>query len=156
MIARTVRRGGARTLRRIARSRAGAAAVELALILPVAIVVFAGCADYGLMVRTANALQVAARAGATYAAVYPSDAAGIAQAAQSAASLDPTTLTVTPAQFCGCASGAATGCGTSCADGGPTRTYVSVSVSQPYTPVTPFAGFMLPSMLSAQATLRTK
>jgi len=156
MIARAIGRQGRPVLRSLAACRAGVAALELALILPVAVLVFAGCADYGLMVRNANALQTAARAGAAYAAEYSSDVAGITQAAGSAAALDATTLAVAATNFCGCSDGGAAACSAACPDGGPTRSYVSVSVTQPYTPVTPFAGLVLPPALTAQVTLRTK
>ena len=156
MSGRTVHHRLLQAVRGLTLSQAGNAAVELALILPVAAVVLSGVADYGVMVRTSNALQTAARAGAAYAAQYPSDAAGITQAAGSAAALDPATLTIAATQFCGCSNGSTVACGAPCADGGPTNVHVSVSVAQPYRPLTPFGGFVLPTTLTAQATLRTQ
>jgi Flp pilus assembly protein TadG len=143
------------SIRRLPGDRRGNAAVELALVLPIVVALLSGVIDFGMMVRATNALQTMARAGAAYAAKYPADSAGIAQAATGAAALDPTTLSVTATQFCEC-SGAAVACGSACPAGGAMSVHVSVAVAQPYHPLTPFADAVLPSTLTAQATMRTQ
>lgn len=143
-------------MRRLAGDRRGNAAVELALVLPIVAALLSGIVDVGMMVRAANALQTAARAGAAYAAKYPTDSAGIAQAATGAAALDPSTLSVTATQSCECSNGGAVACGSACPAGGAMSVHVSVAVAQPYHPLTPFADAVLPSTLTAQTTMRTQ
>jgi Flp pilus assembly protein TadG len=144
------------SIRRLAGDRRGNTAVELALVLPIVVALLSGVIDFGMMVRATNAMETAARAGAAYAAKYPADSAGIAQAATGAAALDPSTLSVTAAQFCECSNSGILACGTSCPNGGTTSVHVSVTVAQPYHPLTPFAEAVLPSTLTAQATMRTQ
>jgi Flp pilus assembly protein TadG len=142
-------------LRRLTGDRRGNAAVEFALGLPIVAALLSGIVDFGMMVRATNALQTAARAGAAYAAKYPDDGAGIARVATASAQLDPATLSVTATQSCECDGGAAP-CGTACPGGEILNVHVSVRVAQPYRPLTPFAGAVLPSTLTARAALRTQ
>jgi Flp pilus assembly protein TadG len=62
----------------IRRSSAGQSLVELALVLPILIVLFLGTAEIGRIYFAQIALEEAVQEGATYAAQQPTDGAGIA------------------------------------------------------------------------------
>ncbi|WP_170984976.1 TadE/TadG family type IV pilus assembly protein [Roseomonas sp. AR75] len=129
------------------RRRAGTASIELALLVPVLAAVLVGMFDWGMAIDQRLRLQSAARAGAQQALRTPGDRTAIA-AAVLAAAPDFAALSVTPSPvWCECAK-AATSCSTDC-DGGLSR-YVRVTVSHPFSPLTP-AG---PTSVSANVTLR--
>lgn len=69
------------------RGEAGQAAVEFAIVLPVALVVVLGVVQVGLALRNELAVNVAAREGARAAAVTTDMSAAAAQAARGAVSL---------------------------------------------------------------------
>ena len=112
-----------RVLRRLGRSRRGAAAVELALTAPFILGLLVPIADVGAYVYDYMQIQLAAQAGGEYAARHGWDPTGIQNAVISAAPglrlalvdnnfLAPANSDVLPApftpqavQFCGCASG---------------------------------------------------
>lgn len=78
----------------------GQALVEFSLILPAFLLVLAGVLMFGLVMHDYISLAEAARAGARYAAIDPSNDTAIINAAKTAApTYDPNTLTVqtTPA-----------------------------------------------------------
>jgi Flp pilus assembly protein TadG len=88
-------------------TRRGAAAMELALVLPILILLALGCVDYGRYAYYSVAVQNAARAGAEYAAMNPYSTGGqsawtngVIQAAQdemtNQTGYDPAALSVTP------------------------------------------------------------
>ena len=113
----------ARALRRLARSRRGAAAVEFALISPFLLGLMVPLGDLGAYVYDNMEIQLAAQAGGEYAARHAWDPTGIENAILSAApSLNlqlvdnrfappnntdvlPAPFTPTNVQFCGCANG---------------------------------------------------
>jgi Flp pilus assembly protein TadG len=55
------------------RGRTGAAAVELALVLPVMVTIILGCIDFGRFAYTYAAVAASARAGAAYGVNHPFD-----------------------------------------------------------------------------------
>ena len=72
------------------RPRGGAAAVELALVLPLLIFLALGCVDFGRYAYYSIAVQNAARAAAAYAVInpYPTDAPAIWTSALAQAAVD--------------------------------------------------------------------
>jgi len=89
------------------RSQCGGALVELAIALPVLIVVFAATIDFARVFYTAMALTDAARAGAQYGAhnaANSTDAAGMQSAASAAT--NTTGITAVATRLCQCATDA--------------------------------------------------
>lgn len=85
----------------------GGALVELALVLPVLILVFVGTVDYARVFHTSQALNNAARAGARYGSHTPArsgDIAGMQTAATTATNI--TGVTAVASRSCQCATSA--------------------------------------------------
>jgi hypothetical protein len=133
----------------------GNVAIELAFAVPVALLLLVMLFDFAFGFYDRMALESGARAGAQYAMKKPTDTAGIMAAAADASGLDPTTITVTPANFCECPDGTSVDCSGGCV-GGPTLNFVSVAVSAPYRPILPCPGLGSLITLSATATLRVR
>ena len=95
-----------------------------------------------------------ARAGVQAGFNNSADTAAMTRAVDNASGLNAAAVTVTPTNSCGCADGSTPACGGTCADGSTLRTYVSVTVSEPYSLLLSYPGFASPVTLSATATLR--
>jgi Flp pilus assembly protein TadG len=126
--------------RHIRRNQRGTAAVEFALVATVLTALLPAATDLALAIWANQQVGNAARAAAEYAATNaPSyNSSNISTAATSATSRSG--VTATPSEYCGCAgaSGVATqACGSACAGGPTTGTYVSVTASTSYTPILP-------------------
>ena len=83
----------------------GASAVELAVSIPVLVVILVGAIDFGRVFYTAMGLTNAARAGAQYGSqnnVKSTDTAGMQSTAQTSAQNDLGTITAAASQTCGC------------------------------------------------------
>jgi Flp pilus assembly protein TadG len=119
----------ARAARRL--GRRGGALVELALVLPMLLILTIGLLEFGLLGLRHMALTGAVRAGIDYAFQY-GDVDGTRRAVQSAAGNN--SATVNTNQWCECA-GATVTCGGPCADNTAQQVYVSVSVSETYVPI---------------------
>ena len=94
--------------------RLGAAALELAIALPVLVLLAVGVADFGRMFYTGIAVANAARAAAEYgshAVANSTDTSLINQAGRNDAA-DAGSVTVTSERFCRCPDGTAPDCGT--------------------------------------------
>jgi Flp pilus assembly protein TadG len=138
------------------RDRAGVAALEFGLILPVLVLLAAGLADLGVYLRTRSALAGGVAAAGQYAfllgpTVSASTLSGIVSASSGLGGL--TVQVSGPA--CACPSGtppalAAATCGSLCADGRAAGTYITISARFPYTPALP--GFSLPGSDSLSET----
>jgi Flp pilus assembly protein TadG len=80
------------------RRERGQSLVEVALVLPVLLIILAGVLDLGRMYFSYVAITDAAGEGATYAAMHPDDSAGIYQRAQEATGglvqIDPANVNV--------------------------------------------------------------
>jgi Flp pilus assembly protein TadG len=152
-------------MRRPCRSEAGAALVELALALPVVVVVFVATIDFARVFYTSMALTDAARAGAQYGslnAANSGDIPGMKAAAESAT--NTTGILATPTRLCQCATDIGTfgdtspfnTCGaTSCSGGQHLVVTVTVTTTKDFTTV--ITGFpSIPSLvhLSRTATMR--
>jgi Flp pilus assembly protein TadG len=144
-----------RTLRCVAmRDDAGQSLVELALILPVFVLLILGAVEFGQLAYAAIEVSNAARAGVQYgaqSAATAADAAGMVAAARNDGSNVYQTygLTVTPTTFCSCSNAAAVpvqgGCpaaATTCsANGARVLNYVEVNTSATITPLIHYPGF---------------
>ena len=76
-------------IRRVSRDERGTQLVELSLVLPVMILLFASVAEFGRFFYTYSTLAKAARGAARYATTRPFDTTDIAQAQSLAAFGDP-------------------------------------------------------------------
>ncbi len=142
------------SLARLARCRSGAAALETAAMLPFFSLLLAGLFDFGTATMDAMALGSAARAGAQYALTQPADTAGIAAVVAAATRLDASALTITATNFCECPDGGSVPCNGTCGPGITVHRFVTIRVTQPFTSLLPYPGFMRPAQLSGTAVLR--
>ena len=160
------------TVRARWRTDAGGALVELALVLPVLILVFVGTVDFGRVFYASQSLTNAARAGAQYGAASPAlsgDFAGME--ARAVAATNTPGVTAAATRLCQCASNAgvfsptapaANTCTgvvtTSCPGGGHLVVTVTVSTTRTFTTV--MAGglpsFMQSMTLTRSATQRAQ
>ncbi len=86
-------------------STAGGALVELALVLPVLVLVFAGTVDFGRVFYTSQSLVNAARAGVQYGAHSPARSADLSgMEAVAEASTNTSGITAVASRLCQCAS----------------------------------------------------
>lgn len=141
---------------RLIRCRDGVGAVEFALLLPILLTLLLGVADFGLAVNEKMRLTSAARAGAQWAYKKAGDTGGVALAVQQAAGLDAGRITIATQSFCGCVSGAAVACDGTCNDGNGVRSYVTVTVSENWSPLIISTVMASPVTLSGTVTLRLK
>lgn len=144
------------------RSERGAALVELALAVPMLIIVLIGIADFARVFYHAAGLTNAARAGAQYGAQSVVWSAASTQAAAESASPTTQPYTVsTPARTCGCmddagANFAAVACSASCASGRHMAVFVTVSASKTFSSVMTFGTFPPPVNLVRGVTMRAQ
>jgi len=150
----------------------GVSVTELALVLPLSLVLFIGILDFGRVYYSAIATSHAARAGVQYGAqdnIKSGDFAGMRQAASDALG-DVSNFTVTACRYCRCADG--TGSCTSCnasADGCSTgsgclstcsstapQVYVQVTVDKVFTTLFPYPGLPSRADLNRKATMRVQ
>lgn len=149
---------GRRVFRRLSglhRSERGGAMVELAVVLPVLILIAIGVMDYGRVYFTSVAVANAARAGAEW------GAADIGHQTQftnmeNFARLDGAeagTMTVTASRVCRCGA-TAVACSTSCGAYGPPRVYIQVVATKPVTMLLNYPGLPATVTVSRTATFR--
>ncbi|MGH6839499.1 MAG: TadE/TadG family type IV pilus assembly protein [Methylocella sp.] len=123
------------------RDKRGSVAIEFALIGSALVLLLMAATDLSLAIRARAEVGNAARAGQEFAAINGWDApsgANIQTAATSATSLPG--VTATPSTFCGCATASGITqltCGSACAAGGTTGTYITVTVQGKYSPLFP-------------------
>jgi len=143
----------------LSRCRRGASAVEFGIIAPVMILLLSGLADLAAAMQQAIQLENAARAGGQFAMSFPENQAGIAAAATAALDSAAAGATVVAsAPFCACPGGgnAPVACeGTPCA-GSPAGTYVTVTVTRPFTAIVGIGSFVLPATLRGDAVIRVR
>lgn len=140
-------------------SDAGAAAVELAVVLPVLMLLAIGIADYSRVFASAITVANAAKAGAQYGVqttVTSNDTAAINFAARQDA-LDAGSITVTSTRVCRCADGSIVNCVTAtCEAYGAPRIYVTVTVSKAVDMLFDYPGLPAAINVSRTATLRAQ
>jgi len=146
------------TTRRLFGREDGSAQVELALMVPVLLLLLCGVLDFGRAYYLAQGVAGAAHAGAEYGAQNPSDTAGMQSAAQIAAP-NVTGLTIaTPTYGCECANGTSfsASCSTKPTCSGSNAVYlVSVKASVSYVPWFPWPGLPHTVAISNTAKMRS-
>jgi len=155
-----------------AERRRGASVMELAVLLPLLLVLFIGIIDFGRVFYTAMTISHAARAGVQYGAqnnIRSGDFAGMRQAAQGSAG-DVAGVTVTACRYCRCADG--TGSCTNCTDGsdgcstgsgclndcptGAPQVFVRVTADKVFTTLFPYPGLPSTADLNRQAIMQVQ
>jgi Flp pilus assembly protein TadG len=139
----------------------GSSLIELALILPVALLVACGVFNYAFWIRREMVLQAGAAAGAAYGALPGNahDSTGMVQAANysvTGTASGNSAITVTAANFYACSPGGSqVTASTSCSVGAPYH-YVQVTTSM--TPNATVRSVLLPTSitLTGQATFRVE
>ncbi|HEV8678534.1 MAG TPA: TadE/TadG family type IV pilus assembly protein [Stellaceae bacterium] len=151
-----------RSLGRLARAKAGTAAIEFAIGVPVLLMLLVPVADLGLALSQYIKTQQAAQAGALYAANHPWNSkspAEIASAVTAASTLRGISATPAPSQTCGCPTGAsiaAASCSSTCAGGEAPGYYVVVNAQSPYTSQLPYSFLGDSPVLTAQSVIRIR
>jgi len=143
------------SLERILSDSDGASFIELALVLPLFLMMLVPVVDLGRGFYAAIEVTSAAHAGAMYGVENPSDTDGMIQAAKAAAS-NLSDVTATAAYGCECSDG--TSAVASCAST-PSCTYnyvshVDVTVTSPYRTVFAYPG--LPSSMNITHEFRLR
>jgi Flp pilus assembly protein TadG len=145
--------------RGLLRSVTGGAAVELAVILPVLVLLAIGVSDLGRLFFTGITVANAARAGASYGAqntFTSGDTVAINLVATQDA-VNAGAVTVTSRSFCRCDAGEVGDCTTGdCGAYGEYRFYVEVTVTKSVNMVFQYPGFASPVTLSRTATFRVQ
>jgi Flp pilus assembly protein TadG len=133
----------------------GSTAVELAVALPLLLLILLGTADFGRIFAASVAVQNAARNGAQWATTDPGRATDFA-GAQAAALADAAGFTGTTAvasRFCTCSYGPPSDCSTTCSG---KRTYVQVVVTHTFKPLVSYTGIPATTVLTGKAVMRVK
>ncbi|MBS0526660.1 MAG: pilus assembly protein [Proteobacteria bacterium] len=110
--------------------RRGNFAIELALALPILLLLLAGLLDLGRLSIEKSALLQGAREGAQYGIQAPADTTNIQTTATNATGV--TGATATTSTFCECVSGTQVACTTTCSGGAAIKQYVVVTTSAPF------------------------
>ena len=124
--------GALRRSSRLHRSEYGGAMVELAVVLPVLILIAIGVMDYGRVFFTSIAVANAARAGAEWGTAQTGNYAN-QTSIQNFAKYDGAeagAITVTSSTTCKCGNATVTCAGSTCAGYGVPRVYVAVTATK--------------------------
>jgi Flp pilus assembly protein TadG len=136
----------------------GASLVELALMLPLFLLLILGAADFGRAFYLSMEIAGAADAAAMYGAQNPTDTTGMENAAQEDAP-DVQNLSVgTPTYGCECSDGTnySANCSTTPSCSSTTEVYrVNVTVTGTYTPLFPWPGIPSSMSFSSSASMRS-
>ena len=146
-----------RVLARAAGDTSGVAAIEFGIIVPILVLMVVATADIGMGFYRKMQVEDAAQAGAAWAIKNGFDANAISNAVTSATSTPAISVSPTPVQFCGCASGSSIStvtCGTTCSGGALAGTYTTVSAQMTYNTILPYGFFPSTYNLSSQSTVR--
>lgn len=146
-----------------ARNEKGSALVEMALIMPMILLLLMGIVDLGRAFYYSNAVARAAEAGALYGSQNPTDTTGMVDASDNAMSAafgtahDLTGNNATASYGCECADGTgqSLACSTtpSCANIN-TVYYVTVKANAAFKPLLPWPGVPSSFNLSSKVTMR--
>lgn len=140
---------------RLGGTERGSAIVEMALVMPVLVLMIAGLVDFGRNIYSAASLENAARTGVQYAQLYPGDGPGLLATVQGAGGV-ANDATVTWEAYCVCPNGARTACDVTCSDTTKPMWLIAVSVSQPFRTLLPYSDFILPTAIGGNAVIRVR
>lgn len=119
----------------------GSVLVEFAVISSLLLLLLVLSTDMMLCVMTVEQTNMAGRAAAQYAATYGLQAANISNAGLLSVTYPLSTISIASSSYCGCggaSAGSASVCATiSCSDGSPAGSYIRVTSSSEYFPITP-------------------
>lgn len=143
-------------LRRLLRQTDGGPGLEFGFVFPILLILVLAIVDYGLAIFQFMAVSNAAQVGANYAVLIGYNPAAIQAKVSAATGIAAANITVT--ELCGCPSGTAitkvdntcTPALPRCAGDQPPGAYVTVAISQPYSPPAPG----LPQVLKASSFVR--
>lgn len=143
------------------KSDSGSSLAELALLLPLLVLMFLGVVELGRIFYASIEVNNAARAGAAYGAqsnITAGDTAGMIRVAQQDAPSIPG-LTATASYYCACstAGGATTdlgSCQDTCASGDHEVIFVKVNTSASFSTLSKFPGLPTPFTTHGQAIMR--
>ena len=159
LIRRDFRRGIPTKIRFFSSDERGTSAVELALLLPVIILIAMGVADYSRVLTTSITLASAAKTGAQFGAQNTAKS-GDTAAMNTAARQDGAeagTITATSARTCRCETGTVVNCITgSCGAYGAPGVYVAVTATRAVTMLFKYPGMRSTINVSRTATLRVQ
>lgn len=141
--------------------RSGSALIELALIMPVFILILAGVADMARFTYASIEVSNAARAGAQYGIRNRGtavDTPGMAHAAANDAG-DMPSLKSTVSQYCVCTDGTSINCANAavkCVSPARILQYVEVDTTTTLTPLFPYPGLPTTLTLKGHTTMRVQ
>jgi Flp pilus assembly protein TadG len=150
-------RSSIKRLAALLRAQEGNAAMEFGLVAPMLGAILVPLVDVGMGFYQSMQVQDAAQAGAQYAMTHGWNGSAIQNAVTSATTLSSVNASPAPSRSCGCpgdASVVAATCGSSCSDGKPAGTYVTVSAQAVYKTLIPYPAVGSSVTLSAQSTAR--
>jgi len=136
----------------------GASLVEMALVLPLFLLLLFGAIDFGRAYYLSTEVAGAAHAAAVYGSQNPTDTAGIRTAAQDDAPDVPSISVGTPTYGCECSDGSSysANCSTTPSCPGTTVVYrVNVSATGTFTPLFPWPGIPSTLSFSSSASMRS-
>ena len=136
----------------------GTAAVEMAIILPVLVVISLGAVDLGRLFYDGVNVANAARAGLSYGSLSETKSQNTTQitalANNDGAANGGVNVTVT--RVCECAGGSVVNCESGTCSGNPPRVYVKVSTSKTYNTLLPYPGIPNTVSLSRDSYMRAR
>jgi hypothetical protein len=145
-------------LTRLRRSERGTAILELAIAIPVLVLLAIGVADFGRMFFTGIAVANAARAAAEYGAASvdnSGDTARINQAGRDDAA-DLGGVTVTSSRFCRCPNGSEPDCASGTCVGYPMEVFVKAYAQKTVSLILRYPGFPASMTFRDSATFRAQ
>ncbi|MDQ2840158.1 MAG: pilus assembly protein [Acidobacteriota bacterium] len=141
-----------------ARDNAGQALVELALSVPLLLIILVGVAEFGRFAYFAIEISNAAHAGVQYGAqtnVTASDRAGMQSAATSDGS-DVPGISASAIHYCACSNGTASTCLPTDCGGARIVEYVKVNTTATVSPMFSYPGISQTLTLTGQAVMRVE
>jgi Flp pilus assembly protein TadG len=147
-----------RQLRALRRAEQGSVAVELALFIPVMLLLLAGLFQFGSGIFDSLRLESAARAGAQYAMIDPTNATSIQNAVLDAIGGDTTDVEVTATSYCQCpGDNTHVDCTiVSCSGGASSHQFVSIAANRPFTSILSLPALGSLTEVSGHAIIRVR
>jgi len=149
-----------RGLVQLCRSERGGALVELAVVLPVLVLIAIGVMDYGRVYYTSVTVANAARAGAEWGAYGKAGSSTDDANIQNFAKIEGAeagTLTVTSSHVCRCSpTGGTVSCANSCGGYGAPQVYVTATATKSVALILRYPGLPASVTISRSATFRAQ